>query len=258
MLYLELFLFTDTLCLQVNPQKKSDTIVRQLHDVNERFDSVVVLRAKLIEKLGDQVPNTITFDVGYYGGQHHSKIWLCSDRDLESMYQNHPTGVITLWCDGCISTTEDCTAKHKRDELPTGSSKRHKKEEQVDLVFKELKEKHGSNFDTPRLRLWARMISNSLHDDLENPPTIPAFCGTPKRPLSNAKALGESRQGSEANETATVPGRQPGVSPGKAIDLRMKNYEQLRYIQTLFDDGILSETEYVEQKQGILASIRKL
>ena len=48
----------------------------------------------------------------------------------------------------------------------------------VFVVFKELKEKHGNKFDTRRLRLWARMVS---HDDLENPPAIPAFCSTPQR-----------------------------------------------------------------------------
>lgn len=43
----------------INPHKKSDVIVRQLHGLHTRFDSVVVLRAKLIEKLGDQVPETL-------------------------------------------------------------------------------------------------------------------------------------------------------------------------------------------------------
>ena len=38
------------------------------------------------------------------------------------------------------------------------------------------------------------------------------------------------------------------VSPGKAVELRMKNFEQLRYLQQLFEDGILSDTEYTEQK----------
>ena len=38
----------------------------------------------------------------------------------------------------------------------------------------------------------------------------------------------------------------------------MKNYEQLRYVQQLYDDGILCEEEYAEQKQDILGSLRKL
>ena len=37
----------------------------------------------------------------------------------------------------------------------------------------------------------------------------------------------------------------------------MKNYQQLRYIQSLYD-GILSNAEFAEQKVLILSSIRKL
>ena len=33
-----------------------------------------------------------------------------------------------------------------------------------------------------QLRLWARMVTSNLHEDLDNPPDIPAFCeSTPKR-----------------------------------------------------------------------------
>jgi len=49
-----------------------------------------------------------------------------------------------------------------------------------------------------------------------------------------------------------------GVSPAKSVELRMKNFEQLRYLQQLFDDGILSEGEFTEQKQSILSALRKL
>ena len=84
----------------INPHKKSDIIVRQLHGLNTKFYSVVVLRAMLIEKLGDQVPETFNFDVGYDYGHALSKIWQVSESDLKAMYQNHPSGEITLWCVG--------------------------------------------------------------------------------------------------------------------------------------------------------------
>ena len=49
-------------------------------------------------------------------------------------------------------------------------------------MYKELKDKHADKYATPKLRLWARMVSSNLHDDLDNPPNIPAFTGTtPKR-----------------------------------------------------------------------------
>ena len=49
-----------------------------------------------------------------------------------------------------------------------------------------------------------------------------------------------------------------GLSPGKTLDLRMKNYEQLRYRKQLYEDKILDLTEYTEQKDSILSSLRKL
>ena len=39
-----------------------------------------------------------------------------------------------------------------------------------------------------------------------------------------------------------------GVSPGKAVELHMKNFEQLRYLQQLYEDSILT-TEFEEQKE---------
>jgi hypothetical protein len=42
------------------------------------------------------------------------------------------------------------------------------------------------------------------------------------------------------------------------VELRIKNYEQLRYLQQLYNDGILTAEEYHEHKQLIITSIRKL
>ena len=111
------------------------------------------------------------------------------------------------------------------------------------------------------------MISSGMHDSLNNPPDIPAFHSTPKRSRESmssaitgaAKALASALEGTpkasptdlSCTHTAT------GVSPSKAVDLRMKNYEQLCHLHQLLDDGILSREEYMEQKQNILCSFRK-
>ena len=70
-------------------------------------------------------------------------------------------------------------------------------------------------------------------------------------------------QGSTNGGAADRVNREPSafgacVSPGKAVELRMKNFEQLPYLQQLFEDGILSDTEYTEQKRSILSFLRKL
>lgn len=131
----------------------------------------------------------------------------------------------------------------------------------------------------PQLRLWSRMVVNELHDDLEEPPNIPAFSSTPKRQnqpsVSNSiNAVSNAIHGASTaingatsaitnilhGGTLNVNGSssQLGVSPGKKIELRMKNYEQLRYLQQLVDDGILTQVEYMEQKKTILGSLRNL
>ena len=48
------------------------------------------------------------------------------------------------------------------------------------------------------------------------------------------------------------------MSPGKTVELRMKNYQQLRFLQQLFEDGILDEKEFTEQKGNILEFLRRI
>ena len=47
-------------------------------------------------------------------------------------------------------------------------------------------------------------------------------------------------------------------SPGKKVDIRMWNLEQLRFLQSLREDGTLSEEEFTEQKRIVLQSMNNL
>ena len=47
-------------------------------------------------------------------------------------------------------------------------SRYSEREDDVDQIFKELKEKYQNTFDVPKLRLWARMISSSIHDSMDD------------------------------------------------------------------------------------------
>ena len=44
-----------------------------------------------------------------------------------------------------------------------------RREREAETTYMELREKHGSKYDAPRLRLWARMISTGLHSDYDTP-----------------------------------------------------------------------------------------
>ena len=110
------------------------------------------------------------------------------------------------------------------------------------------------------------MISSGLHDDYDKPPDIPAFTGgTPKRPrrdmmdaISGAAIAFADAISKKQEVPATVSPVSSGISPSKSVELRMKNYEQLRYLQSLYEDGILNKDEYDEQKKNTLTSIGKL
>ena len=117
------------------------------------------------------------------------------------------------------------------------------------------------------------MICSGCHDDYDTAPCIPAFTSTaPKKPwkgetlsetltgaaVAFAKAvLGSTpekavTQGVHQESPASTPCTSnatcimPRVSPEKAVDLRMKNYEQLRCLQQLYEDGILDQKEFIE------------
>ncbi len=83
----------------INPVKKSDFVTRHLHHAHGKFSTVVSLYTKLIDELKDQVPNNLTFAIGYFEGQKHSKVSIASIEDLKAMYLMYPRGEIMLWCD---------------------------------------------------------------------------------------------------------------------------------------------------------------
>ena len=145
------------------------------------------------------------------------------------------------------------------------------KEDKVDTIFRELREKHdGDTYETPQLRLWARMIQCGTHDDYDDPPRVPMITGIlPKRPKKEsitdaltaaATAVAKAFSPPSTSQVATASSQMPstptvGMSPGKSIELRMKNLQQLRYVQELYEENILSEAEFMEQKQDSLQKL---
>ena len=254
-------------------------IVRYTYKV-KIIESVNGLRVRLMDEFQDQVPRTATFDVGYFEGKQQSKIWLVTSEDLEKLYDLYPKGgEVHLWCDGvCETGAESCRSIKRNKEAESAGTKRSQQETEVESIYKELKEKHQDSWDTPRLKLWARCIVSGIHDDYDIPPDSPAFStAAPKR--ARKETLSEAIGGaavaivkalkSDPNEMtgdnsqssgAVCPGAQsgPGVSPGRAVDLRMKNFQQLRYLQQLYEDHILDDEEYIEQKRNILGALQNL
>jgi hypothetical protein len=266
----------------INPGKKSDVKVRMIHQKKSRFSDVDELRHHLVCEFEDLVPNSVSFDVGFMEGSQQAKVWLEKTEDLDRMYKLYPNGGnVTFWCYGnknygnkadpggdFAEENDPCFAlpqgsKRKRDSEV--STRRQEKEDEVDRVYKELREKHGK-LESMKLRLWARMICGGLHDNYTEPPDIPAFNSDRKRPKKDnvseaftGAAVAICKALSPANSSpgkGTVSGQVS--SPSRVIALRMKNYEQLKYLKQLNDDGVLDDCEYTEQKEKIMATLRGL
>jgi len=229
---------------------------------------VNALRVKLIEEFCEQVPDSLSFGVGYFDGKHQMSLY--NQDDLGTMYDKHKLGgEIMLWCDArCKDSMR--TGRKRYTDSDSGLLKRQEKEEELEIVFKDLKSKHGDKFSLPHLKLWSRMVNNGLHEDMDSPPDIPAFRSNTKKPrketltdaITNAAITVTKALSSTSQEPNSTPSEAikvtTGISPRKSVEWRMKNLEQLRYLQNLFDDGILNDKEFAEQKSNILSSLRKL
>ena len=212
------------------------------------------MRGKLKEQFDEQVSSSSEFALGYFDGSQQAKVWLNTAEDLVAMYRKYPKGgAINLWCNGDYGLVDGASLKRKRD-AGEQSAYRKSKEEENDFIFKNLHDKHSTKYDMPRLRLWSRMIAAGIHDDYDEPPDIPAFSKSKrahKETMSGyisdaAVAIVEALQDKGKATVISSNIVSTGISPVKYIDLRMKNFEQLRYLQSLLDDGILAEAEYNE------------
>lgn len=239
-----------------------------------KFTSVVDLKAKLIEEFDTQVPSTLSFSIGYFEGRQSTKKWLVSPEDLHAMYstfQQSGKTDITLWCDGAANEDKVVQRKRKRvnEDGPT-SSKRADKESEIDDITFDLKGLHGDKFSEPQYRLWARMIINGLHSSRESPPNVPMITGfTPTR---NSRRSMEDTVASVVSATVkamvTPPSQQTssskvvslpiGTSPSKVVDIRGKCLTQLGNLKKLFEDDVITEDEWKEQKERVLETLRKI
>ena len=250
-----------------NPARRSKFVVRHLHNVSHKFESVSALRSALYHEFEEVIPEEGEYNIGYFEGKQQAKKWLVCKQDLEAMYQHYfEKPCISLWCDRREedeSSDEEKTRKKKKKDTQ-GLSKRMEKEEELEDIFLKLKEKHGTKYSAPQLRLWARMVIANTHDDLENPPMVPMITG-PAQKQPNKNSLTEALTSAACavadafSPTRTVPPQQvKHGSPSKIVDVRMKNLEQLRMLQSLLDDGVLNQEEFLAQKRIVLQSLNNL
>ena len=139
------------------------------------------------------------------------------------------------------------------------------------------------DLDHFQYRLWARLMSSCSHKSKDTPPQVPLITGvTPTRKkkcdqvtiVSTAAAVVKavSASGGTLIQSPTIQqtvqdspisdaGKAKsvlGVSPGKAADIRGKSFGQLSALKQLYDENVLTQAEFEEQKNVILSGLKKL
>lgn len=113
-----------------------------------------------MEQFKEQVPQSITFLVSYFEGRRSTMHWVYTDEDLKSIKSMYSRcgNEIMLWCDG---RTGDEPPSAKRQKTDGCITKQEEKEQKVEELAKELKEK----LSEVQYHLWARMIIIGVDSD---------------------------------------------------------------------------------------------
>ncbi len=179
------------------------------------------------------------------------------------MYSNYKSGEIHLWCE----VEEKATLK--KADVYEGGSRREDREARVDEAYEVLLEKHKDKFSTYQYTLWARMLVNKLHHSYDEPPPRNPLMNTGNIHTQRKDTLVEAISGAAKSFAKAMAPAPPALltpphvpdqilSLGKSADIRMKNLEQLKCLQQLFESKVLTKSEFMEQKYIIMEALRKL
>ena len=243
----------------VNPDQKSQYVTKIWHNEHSKFKSISHLKQSLCESFEDKLNGSENFVCGYL--DKASKRWIEDDQDLEAMYQlfKNRDCDVTLWC-----IAEKRGKKRKIEESEEAApTKRASKEDQVDAMAMELREKHGEKYDFRQLQLWARMKLNGQHTSLEHPPCIPFFSGANVKPAKR-ESLSDALTSAATAVVGILKGKSDNLptegtmSPGKRAQVSGQYLEQLEKLLKLQESGALTASEFEEQKEITLANLKQL
>lgn len=210
------------------------------------------MKQKIEDQLKDEMDSGDEINFGYYEGRYGTKRWIIESEDIPCMYSKFETSEIHLWCN--IIKDETTTNKKK-------GTTRQTIEEKVENVFTELSTRHQDHhYTAPQLKLWARMIVNGIHESHESPPDVPMITGAIKIPKKESwpEVIASAAAAFTNAMKPTPPSANVSSSSKSNSDVRMKNLEQLRYLQQLHLDNILTREEFEEHKGLILNTLRTL
>ena len=192
---------------------------------------------------------------------------------------------ISLWCDKRQSEQNDAGTSGRGKKRPSDSTDENvtstkkvarstnytRREDEIEDLATELKNKHGDKFSYPQYKLWSTLMKCGQHDDKESPPNVSMITGSHsarehKQKDTNvseaiagaAVAIVKALKGSPEKPEMATPSPTLGISPGKKVLLSGQYLKQLETIQKLKDEGVLSATEYNKQKEHIMNNLESL
>ena len=190
---------------------------------------------------------------------------------------------VTLWCIGALNKGQSESHKLPSEEAPHSAKKVKKGMTAEDkraaaLEFEEkLLAKHPDKYSRYQIRFWAEMLANGGYSDLDTPPAGAAMFHRETamkraKPESNNDILMSGmltmvntlcqklvpQQSSDQATPAPAPIPSATFSPMKKAELCGTYFKQLVELRNLFDQGILTEDEYKEQKEDLVDAMRKL
>ena len=235
-----------------------------------------------MEECGSLLPETLDFKIGYFFGKQSTKYWLMCQKDLENMNESlsNSKGSVLLWCDARDLQKYEGKWQKKAEEEPP--SKRQQIEDDLEEICQELRIKHGNKYSIPQLRCWARLIMTGKHQSKDEIPeflvnqlkkpkqmslaeaisgAVKTFSDAVKSLSTNSLVIENNNNSTSSSSTTTAfpkTADSVGISPSKITDLRMKKLQELRELQGLLEQNVLTQQEFIEQKQLVLDSLRKL
>lgn len=213
------------------------------------------------------------FDVGYVQGTNVIRVR--SRQDIQEMWPEVVKGKIMLWCDG-LRGNKTSAGRLKRklsefegeeldddDEDPLfGTTKKKRqpatrsKEGEVQEYVDSLKGKHGTTFTPMQLRIWGEMMVSGLHNSTDDPPNTSMFLRAGGKPMQKQNSQPQVTQlvADAATAIASAFAAPPTSSnqqlgADQLIDSRTKLYKQLSDLKSLHSMGVLTDEEYLSQKQ---------
>ena len=122
--------------------------VHRFHE--KRNTSIKDIKEKL-DEFKDHLPDTDDFIIGYYLGKQSCKMWLVTEEDFRSMYENIGKDVL-LWSDARSSNPtmgQKRKASSESDSTPP-LTKQRLILDKVDQIVTDLKDRHGTDkFNMP-------------------------------------------------------------------------------------------------------------